>query len=221
VLTTVIFDVGETLVDETRLWAGWARWLAVPEFTLYGIIGGLAARGVDHQEFVPLLRPGTTFTDERAAKEAAGQGWASLGEADLYPDALPCLRAVKADGWQVVVGGNQPATFQRTVEQLDLPVDVVTSSGSLGVAKPSPDFFRAVAALAGVAPEQCVHVGDRVDNDVVGAAAAGMTVVHLRRGPWGVLHAGDPVLAELGAHRLDSLTALPALLRDLRGLSVR
>ena len=205
-----MFDVGETLVDETRMWAGWARWLGVPELTLYGVLGGLAARNDDHRRFVGLLKPGSDFATERAAKEAAGVAWSD--QVDLYPDAVDCLRAVKADGWTVVVGGNQPATFQRLVEGLDLPVDLVTSSGSLGAEKPDPAFFHAVAAAVGAAPEECVHVGDRVDNDVIGARAAGMLPVHVRRGPWGVLHADDPAV-EL---QVTSLTQLPALLRTLR-----
>lgn len=208
--TTVVFDVGETLVDETRQWADWAQWLDVPAFTLYGVLGGLAARGEDHRRFVELLRPGSTFETERAAKEAAGLTWSDRVE--LYPDAEPCLRALMDDGWTIVVGGNQPATFQRLVEQLDLPVDHVTSSGTLGVEKPDPGFFRAVAAAVGAAVAECVHVGDRVDNDVVGARAAGMLPIHARRGPWGVLHADDPAV-EL---QVSSLSELPALLRQLR-----
>jgi len=210
VLTTVVFDVGETVVDETRHWALWARWLGVTELTLFGVLGGLVARGQDHRELVPLLRPGSTFALEREAKEAAGQGWA-LAAADLYPDALACLRAVRAAGWRVVVGGNQPATFQQVVERLALPVDLVTSSGSLGAEKPSRAYFDALAAAAGVPVHECVHVGDRVDNDVVAAREAGMVAVHLRRGPWGLLHeapAGVPVV--------DGLDALPAVLAALR-----
>ena len=121
--TTVVFDVGETLVDETSMWRSWAGWLDVPELTLYGVLGGLAARGEDHRRFVELLRPGATFDAERAAKEAAGQGWADQ-DIELYPDAVACLHAVKADGWRVVVGGNQPAAIQALVQQLDLPVQV-------------------------------------------------------------------------------------------------
>ncbi len=34
------------------------------------------------------------------------------------------------------------------------------------------------------------YVGDRVDNDVVPSAAAGMRAVWIRRGPWGVIQ--DP-----------------------------
>jgi HAD superfamily hydrolase (TIGR01509 family) len=211
-LTTVVLDVGETLVDETRQWQGWARWLGVPEFTLYGVIGGLAARSEDHREFVPLLKPGADFATERAAKEAAGSGWSD--DALLYDDAEPALRALRADGWQLVVGGNQPVAFQRLVEALELPVDVVTSSGSLGVEKPDPAFYRAVAAAAGVLPSACVHVGDRVDNDLLGAREAGMAVVHVRRGPWGVLHGHRA--AGLGIPQVTSLLELPPLLAGLR-----
>lgn len=209
-LTTVVLDVGETLLDETRLWAGWAERLGVPAFTLYGVLGGLAALGRDHREFLPLLRPGASFEAERAAVQADG-GWPWCEEQDLYPDAVTCLRALHDDGWQVVVGGNQPEHVQRLVEQLDLPVDLVVSSGELGAAKPDPAFYERLAARAGVLPQACVHVGDRVDNDVAGAAAAGMTPVHLRRGPWGLLvDAGPEVPA------LSSLAELPPLLRRLR-----
>lgn len=209
-MNTVVFDVGETLVDETGLWAGWARWLAVPEFTLYGVLGGLAARGENHQRFVELLKPGATFERERAAKEVAGQGWGS--QVDLYPDAEPCLRTLREAGWRVVVGGNQPQAFQRLVEQLDLPVHAVVSSGGLGFAKPDARFFVAAAAAVGADVADCVHVGDRVDNDVVAARAAGMTPVHVRRGPWGVLHADDPSIDR----QVSSLAELPDLLRTLR-----
>jgi HAD superfamily hydrolase (TIGR01549 family) len=209
-VNTVVFDVGETLVDETRLWAGWAEWLDVPTFTLYGVLGGLAARDEDHQRFVELIKPGATFEEERAAREAAGQGW-NLA-VDLYPDAEPCLRALREDGWRLVVGGNQPAAFQRLIEELHLPVDAVVSSGSLGVAKPDAGFFLAAAAAVGAETADCVHVGDRVDNDIVAARAAGMTPVHVRRGPWGLLHADDARIER----QVSSLTDLPALLRTLR-----
>ena len=212
-LTTVVFDVGETLVDETPSWSAWADWLGVPRFTLAAVMGGLVARGQDHRDVVPLLLPGRSFEDERAARTAAGDGWPPPL---LYPDALPCLLALRADGWRLVVGGNQPVAFQRLMEELDLPVDLVTSSGELGAEKPSREFYRRIAEAAGAAPEECVSVGDRVDNDVVGARAAGMTAVHLRRGPWGVLHGEDAVLGDAAVHQLDALDPLPQLLSGLR-----
>jgi HAD superfamily hydrolase (TIGR01549 family) len=211
-VTTVVFDLGETLVDETSLWQGWATWLGVSPFTLYAVIGGVVARGLDHTEFLSVLRPGEDHADLLAAKNAEIP-W-RLSEDDLYPDAVPCLRELSEEGWQVVVGGNQPLAFQQLVEQLDLPVDLVTSSGELGAAKPSAAFFQALAARAGVVPEQCVHVGDRVDNDVVGALAAGMAAVHLRRGPWGLLF--DPDLTSDRVHQVSGLDVVPSTLRGIR-----
>jgi FMN phosphatase YigB (HAD superfamily) len=46
-----------------------------------------------------------------------------------------------------------------------------------------------------------------VDNDVEPALAAGMVAVHVRRGPWGILH--EP---PAGALRIRSLDELPAVL---------
>ncbi len=73
-----------------------------------------------------------------------------------------------------------------------LPVDWVTTSAGWGVAKPDPAFFVRVASEVGAAPEHIAYVGDRVDNDVLPARRAGMLAVHLRRGPWGVIHADRP-----------------------------
>lgn len=201
-MNTVVFDVGETLVDETSLWSAWAAALDVPAFTLFGVLGGLAARSEDHRKFLSLL----------GFAEVPAPEWVLTAD-DLYADALPCLQALRSDGWRIVVGGNQPEQLQRLVEGLGLPVDAVVSSGGLGVAKPDPRFFSRVAAAAGVAAPDCVHVGDRVDNDVVGARAAGMLPVHVRRGPWGVLHADDPAV-DL---QVRSLLEVPALIRPFLG----
>ncbi len=51
------------------------------------------------------------------------------------------------------------------------------------------------------------YVGDRADNDVGPAIAAGMVGVHIRRGPWGHLQEPPP-----GAIRITSLDELPAVL---------
>jgi FMN phosphatase YigB (HAD superfamily) len=51
------------------------------------------------------------------------------------------------------------------------------------------------------------YVGDRADNDVGPAIAAGMVGVHIRRGPWG--HLQEP---PAGAIRITSLDELPGAL---------
>ena len=63
---------------------------------------------------------------------------------------------------------------------LDLVDDVVTSA-EVGAAKPSPRVFERALGIAGVEPADALHVGDKVDNDIEGAAAAGIRGVLLQR----------------------------------------
>jgi FMN phosphatase YigB (HAD superfamily) len=86
--------------------------------------------------------------------------------------------------------------------------DFVGLSAVWGVHKPSPQFFARVVAEAGCEPGEIAYVGDRVDNDVEPALAAGMVAVHIRRGPWGYLQRG----AERAHARIESLAELPQAL---------
>jgi FMN phosphatase YigB (HAD superfamily) len=83
-------------------------------------------------------------------------------------------------------------------------VDFVGSSVGWGVEKPAPEFFERIVAEARAEPGEVAYVGDRVDNDVLPALAAGMVAVHLRRGPWGHLH--EPPAEAL---RVSSLAEVP------------
>lgn len=53
-------------------------------------------------------------------------------------------------------------------------------------------------------------IGDRVDNDVLPALAAGLQAIHIARGPWGVVQARW--LEAQGLRRVRSLAELPAML---------
>lgn len=176
-LKAVVFDVGETLVDETRLWASVAAQQGVPALTLFGVLGGLIERGVHHRELHALLASDKPYAD-----------WPDIEPGDFYPDALACLRECRAAGVAVGLAGNQPASAERALRAMDLGVDVVASSESWGVSKPSPEFFERVCAAVGCEPSEVAYVGDRVDNDVLPALAAGMVSVFVIRGPWGWLH---------------------------------
>jgi FMN phosphatase YigB (HAD superfamily) len=86
-------------------------------------------------------------------------------------------------------------------------VDAVASSASWGAHKPSPEFFARVVDLAGVPAERIAYVGDRVDNDIEPALAAGLRAVHVRRGPWDHLQTPPE-----DAIRIESLDELPGAL---------
>lgn len=214
VVRAVVFDVGETLVDETRIWSRWADRLGVTRLTMLGLIGACAALDRPVQDALAIARPG--FDLGRAEAEWAAADPDGLRDGfdadDLYPDVVPALTALRAAGLRLVIAGNQPARALSALRAMDLPVDEVRNSAELGVEKPAPEFFAAAAGLAGVAPQEVAYVGDRTDNDVLPAADAGMVPVLIRRGPWGYLHATRPEAAR--AHVIDSLLELPALVAD-------
>jgi len=198
-MRAVVFDVGETLVDETRAWNEAAAAAGVTPFTLMAAIGALIERGRDHREVWRLLA-------------APAPGAPSLTTADLYPDALPCLRAARAAGLVVGIAGNQPAGAESRLREAGFDADFIASSAGWGVEKPSAAFFARVVQEAGVPCDQILYVGDRVDNDVVAASAAGLRSAFLRRGPWGHLQAGLPG-AGTADLRLASLHELELLMR--------
>ncbi|MBF4598179.1 HAD family hydrolase [Curtobacterium sp. VKM Ac-2889] len=191
----VVFDVGETLVDESRAWSAQAEAAGVTPFTLMGVLGALIARGEDHRRVWALLGV------ERPA------GRALIEEADLYPDALPCLRAATERGLVVGIAGNQPAEVEAQLRAAGFSPHFLASSAAWGVEKPSPEFFARVVAEAGLEPGSILYVGDRLDNDVLPARAAGMRTAFIRRGPWGHLHAEWPE-ARLADLRVDTLADL-------------
>jgi HAD superfamily hydrolase (TIGR01509 family) len=187
----VVFDVGETLVDETNMWTRVAERGGVTPFTLMAGLGATIALGRHHDDVWKMLGiehpPGTWTMD------------------DWYPDATPCIGRLRAAGYRVCACGNSPAFVE---QDLLAEVDAVGSSERWGVWKPDLAFFARVVELAGVEAGKIAYVGDRVDNDVTPALAAGMVAVHIRRGPWGHLH--EP---PAGALRIRSLDELPGVLQ--------
>lgn len=201
-LKAVFFDVGETLVDEERWWRELAERSGLRPHVVWAALGVTIERGEEHDALWEHLGVG------RPALEWEGVTY-SLD--DLYPDAISCLEGVRALGLRIGIVGNQTEALERWAREATLPADVISSSASLGVRKPDPRFFECVVELAGCTAGEVAYVGDRVDNDVLPAAAAGLVAVHVRRGPWGMLQRTPPEAA-LG---LDDLASLPQALASL------
>jgi HAD superfamily hydrolase (TIGR01549 family) len=208
----VVFDVGETLLDDTREFGAWADWIGVPRHTFSAVLGAVTAAGRNNAETFQYFRPGFDLQTERQRREDTGRG-EQIDDADLYPDARPALAALRQLGIWVGIAGNQTARAAQLLRALDLPADGIATSGEWGIAKPDPEFFDRVVTFAPGERAEILYVGDHRDNDVVPAHKSGLRTALIRRGPWGHLWAHDPVVTAAADWIIGSLHELPDLVR--------
>jgi len=100
-----------------------------------------------------------------------------------HVDAVAVLRDVKAMGLGVALisntGMTPGVTFRRFLEQKGMLkyFDVLTFSDEVKLAKPCNEIFLMTLDSLGASPGQGVHVGDHVQNDVVGAKRCGLKTI--------------------------------------------
>ncbi|GGK83535.1 HAD family hydrolase [Mangrovihabitans endophyticus] len=106
---------------------------------------------------------------------------AMLADTRLRPDAVRTLTAIRERGLATALISD--CTYELPLFLPSLPVadllDVRVFSVELGVCKPEAAIYRAACARLGVAPEECLYVGDGGSRELTGAAAVGMTAVRL------------------------------------------
>ena len=184
----VCLDVGETLIDETRIWTLWAQVLGITPLTLMAGLGAAIVAG-DHRGEAGILGR-YAWRDFQPEVE---RRYGGFQEVDLYPDARPALAGLRAAGYRLAIIANQPGRRTAELRALGIEAEVIAMSEELGVHKPDPGFFhRSLELMGGPDPTAVAYVGDRLDNDVRPAAAAGWRAVWLRRGPWAALASERP-----------------------------
>ena len=96
----------------------------------------------------------------------------------LYDDVLPVLERLRE---RYILCSLTNGNADLSVIGIDHIFHYSLSAVEAGVAKPQPEMFVKVCALAGAAPEETVHVGDEPETDVAGAAASGYRTVWINR----------------------------------------
>lgn len=121
---------------------------------------------------------------------------------ELYEDAraiLPELRG-RARVCLVSNGNTDPRRFG-----LGHHFDVILLAEECGVEKPDARIFAELLRRADCAPQDAIHVGDSLDNDIRGAKASGLHAVWLNRD---VAANDTPVRPDATITHLRQLTAL-------------
>lgn len=102
----------------------------------------------------------------------------------LFPDAVPTLRALGSAGYRLAILTNGPESLQHPkLQALELSpfFHTVVCADTAGAGKPEPRIFEVTAQRLGVDPSACWHVGDQPQSDGLGALTAGMRPVLIDR----------------------------------------
>lgn len=152
----------------------------------YSMIGNRASELTNQAKFIAEFFPGIKRQPEELMPKFDQFYRESFGELAKYTSPSPVARQLVeqalALGYKIVLATN-PVFPREAVEQrmqwaglTDLPWELVTSYEDTHFCKPNPDYFREVLDTLGARPEQCIHVGNDMDEDMA-ATQAGIPVV--------------------------------------------
>ena len=97
------------------------------------------------------------------------------------PGAADGLAALRGAGYIVGCVSNADGTVDKLLAGAGIAphLSFIVDSGAVGIEKPDPRIFAMALAMADVAPDEALYVGDMYSVDVVGARRAGMEPVLL------------------------------------------
>jgi 2-haloalkanoic acid dehalogenase type II len=158
-----------------------------------------AHEGRDKASLADLRERCAAIVSERLGIEVTADQLVDAIRFDPYPDAVPALRDLRERGERLVAVSNWDCSLPAVLERCGLGalLDGVVSSAAVGARKPDPAIFEQALELAGIGPDQALHVGDTPEEDVAGARAAGIRALLIDRSG----NAGDIAsLSEIREH---------------------
>lgn len=171
----LFFDVGSTLVDETRAY----------EHRIRDAIEGTDVTFQQFNEKREFFARQNLRGDLEAIKffGLKTTPWHKEDEV-LYPDTVKVLEYLCDKGYNIGVIANQSLGTEERLRGWGLMkyISVVAASAELGVAKPDKRIFKYALETAGCFAGNAVMIGDRLDNDIYPAMEMGMKTVWIRQG---------------------------------------
>lgn len=222
-IRAVFFDLGGTLIDERD----YLPWSELARRFYFDFDADDLAHAFEEVESETDAEPPVSAEEfwrrtlaRASGKEVslttAGKYLAELRRTELparvYSDVRRCLDELKEDhrSLGVISNSSSEASARRLLDRGGILsyFSTVTSSGTEGVGKPSPEIFRRALARANVRAEESFYVGNLAFTDAVAARRAGLHSVWLHRR--GTAFNVDPP-------EVTSLLEVPNWLRRLEG----
>lgn len=205
----IFFDVGETLVDESKCYHDHFEKCCVSLNKL-----NIPITSSEYQKLVekcyltnterPLHTVWTSFSSSQNKPT-----WSHEYE-KVYDSTYNVLKQLSTR-YNLGVIANQSFGLPEHLKAYDIEkfFKVIISSGEVGVKKPHSQIFELAMKKAKVRPEHTLYVGDRVDNDIIPAKKLNMRTVRIKQG-LGKLHKEHPIYQS--DFTINFLEELPLLL---------
>jgi putative hydrolase of the HAD superfamily len=101
----------------------------------------------------------------------------------LFPDVVETFQALEKMGIRIGIISNWDSRLENILAGIGLEesLEVIVISSLVGFSKPHPRIFEIALERAGLKPEDAVHVGDTIRDDVEGARGVGILPVLVKR----------------------------------------
>lgn len=177
-LQWLFFDIGSTLVDESKAYD-------------HRIRDTIKNRDISYEQFcnamIDFAKQGLNAYNEAVRFFGLNRTtWHSEDEF-LYPETVSILDAL-SKRYKIGIIANQLPGTQERLNKMGIGeyICLVVSSAETGIAKPNPAIFRLALKRANCAAENSVMIGDRLDNDIIPAKQLGMHTIWIRQGLGGM-----------------------------------
>lgn len=174
----LFFDIGSTLVDETKVYESRFEYTAEKS--------GLSYKEVC-ASVLELFKQNKKGDKELMKRLGIPiPEWKSEDEV-LYPDTKSVLQKLswKTGGkYKIGIIANQNPGSKDRLESFGILeyIDLVVASAEEGCAKPDNKIFEIALSRAGVQAVDSVMIGDRIDNDIIPANEIGMKTFWVKQG---------------------------------------
>ena len=170
----IFFDVGSTLVDESKVYESRMKRIAETANVSYEYVYRTALK------FYKKNKKGDLETIKLL--NIKKPEWRHEDEI-LYRETEECLKVLSRK-YSIGVIANQALGTENRLKAFGILeyIDLVIASAEEGVAKPDKRIFEIALERAMCKPQHAVMVGDRIDNDIVPAKAMGMKTIWIKQG---------------------------------------
>jgi putative hydrolase of the HAD superfamily len=200
-VTTIVFDLDNTLIDRDRAVAAWLATVLTPSHVSSCLrldAGGYGDRSAFFAAVAEASACSQKEIRERFRAELPHHIYPTVGATELLAQLQFSHRLAIASN-----GSTHLQNAKLTAARLGVDFALVAISEAFGVAKPAEAFFTRMLEKLSCPAECALMVGDHPINDIAGAAQVGMRTCWLR-----TKHFTAPAMAD---RCVDSLAQVPCL----------